>query len=45
MSISVTKNGVPLDPSLYTWDEETKTFSTYENELVLYKPPHQGYYF
>jgi hypothetical protein len=32
---SVTKDGIPLDPSLYTWDENTKTFSTDENRLVL----------
>jgi hypothetical protein len=33
--ISITKYGKPLDPSLYTWDEESKTFSTNENSLVL----------
>jgi len=32
---SVTKNGKPLDPSLYTWDEKTATFSTNEDGLVL----------
>jgi hypothetical protein len=32
---SVTKCGIPLDPSLYTWDEKTKTFSSKEEELVL----------
>jgi hypothetical protein len=32
---SVTRNGKALDPSLYTWDEKTKTFSSYENGLVL----------
>jgi hypothetical protein len=32
---SVTKCGIPLDPSLYTWDENTKTFSTNEDRLVL----------
>jgi hypothetical protein len=32
---SVTRHGNVLDPSLYTWDENTKTFSTNENELVL----------
>jgi hypothetical protein len=32
---SVTKDGKVLDPSLYTWDENTKTFSTKENGLVL----------
>lgn len=31
----VTKNGKPLNPSLYSWDEETRTFSTTENGLVL----------
>ena len=35
MNFSVTKNGQPLDSSLYTWDEETKTFYTDENNLVL----------
>jgi len=34
-SFSVTKNGKELDSSLYTWDEETKTFSTKESNLVL----------
>jgi hypothetical protein len=32
---SVTKCGIPLDPSLYTWDEKTKTFFTNEDGLVL----------
>ena len=32
---SVTKNGVPLDENLYTWDKKTKTFSTKEEGLVL----------
>ena len=32
---SVTQNGKPLDPSLYIWDEKTKTFSTNESVLVL----------
>ena len=35
MKYSITKNGVPLDKSLYTMDEETKTFSTNESGLVL----------
>ena len=35
MKFSVTKNGVALDKSLYTWDEATKTFSSDQNELVL----------
>jgi hypothetical protein len=32
---SVTKNGKVLDPSLYIWDENTKTFSSKEKVLVL----------
>jgi hypothetical protein len=32
---SVTKNGKVLDPSLYNWDEKTKTFSSNEDGLVL----------
>lgn len=32
---SITKNWVPLDTSLYTRDEKTKTLSTNENWLVL----------
>ena len=35
MNFSVTQNGVPLNPSLYTWDEKTRTFSTNECQLVL----------
>jgi len=35
MNFSVTQNGKPLSKSLYTWDSETKTFSTKENNLVL----------
>lgn len=35
IKFSVTKNGKPLDPSLYTWDEKTRTFSSTENGLVL----------
>jgi len=35
MNFSVTKKGKPLDPSLYSWDKKTKTFSTTESELVL----------
>ena len=34
-SFSVTKNGVDLDPSCYTWDEKTRSFSTTENGLVI----------
>jgi len=35
LSFLITKNGKELDKSLYTWDEETRTFSTDENNLVL----------
>lgn len=35
MDFSVTRNGKPLDPSLYTWDEKNKTFSTAASNLVL----------
>ena len=35
IDFSVTKNGKELDKSLYTWDENSKTFSTCENGLVL----------
>ena len=35
MNYSITKNGKPLDRSLYSIDEDTKTFSTEENGLVL----------
>ena len=35
MNFSVTKNGKPLDPSLYSWDKKTRAFSTTECELVL----------
>jgi hypothetical protein len=35
-TFSVTRrNGKVLDPSLYIWDENTKTFSTKEDRLVL----------
>jgi hypothetical protein len=34
-TFSVTKNGNVLDPSLYNWDEKTKTFSTDVDGLVL----------
>jgi hypothetical protein len=34
-TFSVTRNGKVLDPSLYNWDEKTKTFSTNEEGLVL----------
>ena len=32
---TVTQNWKPLDKSKYTWDEESKTFSTTEKQLVL----------
>ena len=32
---TVRKNNKPLDISLYNWDEETGTFSTKENDLVI----------
>ena len=35
MTYSITKNGVPLDKSLYTIDKKTKTFSSNEDGLVL----------
>jgi hypothetical protein len=35
IKFSVTKNGKALDPSLYNWDENTKTFSSKEEGLVL----------
>ena len=35
LNFSVTQNGKPLNTSLYTWDEKTRTFSTKENGLVL----------
>ena len=35
MKYSITQNGTPLDKKLYTLDEETKTFSSNENNLVL----------
>ena len=31
----VSKNGKPLDLNLFNWDEETKTFSSSENYLVI----------
>jgi hypothetical protein len=34
-NFSVTKNGIPLDPSLYDWNEKSKTFSSKEDGLVL----------
>jgi hypothetical protein len=35
VDFSVTKNGKELDKRLYTWDEDSKTFSTFEDVLVL----------
>ena len=35
MNYSITKNGKPLDKSLYSIDEKTKTFSSNESDLVL----------
>jgi len=35
MEYSITKGGIALDKSLYTLDEETKTFSSNVNGLVL----------
>ena len=32
---SVTQNGTPLDPRLYSWDGDTKTFSTNQDNLVI----------
>lgn len=35
MKFSITKNGKPLNTSLYTWNETTQTLSTKESNLVL----------
>jgi hypothetical protein len=35
INFRVTKNNAPLDPSLYTWDDKTWTFSTKEEDLLL----------
>ena len=35
LKISVTKNGKELDKDLYSWNEETRIFSSNENGLVL----------
>jgi len=35
MKYSITQNGLPLNKSLYTIDEKTKTFSSKEHSLVL----------
>jgi hypothetical protein len=35
MNFSVTKYGKELHPKLYSWDEETKTFTSKEHSLVL----------
>lgn len=34
-NFTVSRFGVPLDPSLYTWDEENKTLTTQESNLVI----------
>ena len=33
--ITVTRNGKPLDKSLYSWDEDTRTFSSKEDRLTI----------
>jgi len=35
MNFTVTKNGKPLDEKFYTWDENSRTLSTTQNDLVL----------
>jgi hypothetical protein len=35
MNFSVTKDGVPLDPSLYSWNVKTRTFTSAASFLVL----------
>jgi hypothetical protein len=35
LNFTVSQNGVPLDPSLYTWDDETRTFTSAEDNLML----------
>jgi hypothetical protein len=35
MNFKVTQNGKDLPKSKYTWDEESKTFSSIEDNLVL----------
>ena len=35
MNFSITQFGRKLNKSLYTWDEQTKTFSTKQDNLVL----------
>ena len=35
MTFSVTQYGKPLSETKYKWDEETRTFSTKEDDLVL----------
>jgi hypothetical protein len=35
IKFSVTENGIPLAPSLYNWDDKTKTFSSSKDGLVL----------
>ena len=35
MTLSVTQFGKPLSKEKYTWDEETKVFSSKESNLVI----------
>ena len=35
IDFNVTQHGKDLDPSKYTWDDDTKTFSSSEDNLVL----------
>jgi hypothetical protein len=35
IKFSVSQNGCPLDSSKYSWSEETRTFSTKENHVVI----------
>jgi hypothetical protein len=35
LNFSVTRNGKAFDPSLYTWDNKTKVFSTNKNNLII----------
>ncbi|MHA1402088.1 MAG: hypothetical protein ACTSQE_17195 [Candidatus Heimdallarchaeaceae archaeon] len=34
-NFSVTQNGLPLSKTKYTWNEDTRTFSSLEDDLVL----------
>ena len=40
--LTVTKNGKPLDQTLYTYDESNKVFSSSENGLVVHFDGHGG---